>query len=77
MAAIDDLTTKLQGLTDTGDRMESLLGTLSTEIANLPKNGSDPVLEAALAALGTKIDAKTAEWTAALAADTPPTATAQ
>lgn len=68
---LDTIGPKLDALTSIGDGMEALLGTLSAEIAAL-KNG-DPEQDAKIDALNAKIEAKTSEWAAALANNTPAT----
>jgi peptidoglycan hydrolase CwlO-like protein len=67
--SLDNLTAEVTKLTSVGDGMETLLATLSTEIAGL--KAGDPAQNAAIDALTAKIDAKAAEWSAAVVANTP------
>jgi hypothetical protein len=65
MSLLDDVTVKINKLEDVGDGMETLLATLSQAIRDA---GTDPVK---LAAIASKVDAKTTEWSDAIVANTP------
>ncbi len=67
--SLDNLTAEVTKLTSVGDGMETLLATLSREIAGL--KAGDPTQNAAIDALTAQIDAKAAEWSAAVVANTP------
>lgn len=64
-AELDRTVASVQKLTDAADGMEQLLTTLAGEIRN---SGTDA---AALTALADKVDAKAAEYAAAVVANTP------
>lgn len=62
---LDTIGPKLDAMTTVGDGMEALLASLVTEIATL--RTGDPEQDAKIDALNAKIEAKTAEWSAAVA----------
>lgn len=62
---LDTIGPKLDAMTTVGDGMEALLASLVAEIATL--RTGDPEQDAKIDALNAKIEAKTAEWSAAVA----------
>jgi len=62
---LDTIGPKLDAMTTVGDGMEALLASLVEEIATL--HTGDPEQDAKVDAINAKIEAKTAEWSAAVA----------
>jgi len=69
--SIETATADLTKLTDVGDGMAHLLGDLSQAVRDLKSAGTDPATAAKIEALDATIQAKTAEWSAAVVANTP------
>lgn len=69
--SIDNATDDLTKLTTVGDGMARLLGDLAQAVRDLKAAGTDPATAAKIDALDATIQAKTAEWSAAVVANTP------